>query len=606
MISKEILAKSLAEQAKSDMPLGVILANNGNLRNIDLYQVIAEQKDLKFIDLLTFDLSKINLINNDDYERYIDEGYLPLFISGDGEMVIATSKPSSKLAANLAILYGKEIETMVTSPFDLLWIIQAKLGDTISNRAINHLFDSWPERSAKSGVNNSKRLVIPATIISAIMAIILLSPSVSLPMIIIILNLFFVVTICFKFLLMFVGCSYPKRWRACNIPLLPDKDLPIYTILVPLYKEGKIIPHLLAALRNIEYPKEKLDIKLVVEADDLDTIQTIKELKPEAMFEIIEVPKSEPRTKPKACNYALQFAKGKYLTIYDAEDNPSPKQLRLAASMFAKYKDSNVACLQARLNYYNREENLLTKLFSIEYASLFDFLHPALAKLLVPIPLGGTSNHIKTDILRYIGEWDPYNVTEDADLGIRLSAEGYRILPLDSETREESPISLPVWFAQRSRWIKGYIQTWIVYLRRPKHFFRIQGWFAFFSLQLFLGGASMVFIISPIFWAISFLYLAGWLDGWFIMHKGIFYMCILVLVLGMLIQWGAAILVVYKRGWKNMKLAMLLFPFYWFLHSVASFIALWELIFRPHFWNKTPHGVSKVMDKKLNLKPKVT
>ncbi len=142
-------------------------------------------------------------------------------------------------------------------------------------------------------------------------------------------------------------------------------------------------------------------------------------------FEVIVVPQGSPQTKPRALNYALQFCRGSLLTIYDAEDIPEPNQLREVARKFSGAGEK-LACLQAQLSFYNPNENWLTRQFTAEYATLFGLILPALAAHNLPLPLGGTSNHFRTRNLRQIGGWDPYNVTEDADLGLRLARLGYR------------------------------------------------------------------------------------------------------------------------------------------------------------------------------------
>jgi cellulose synthase/poly-beta-1,6-N-acetylglucosamine synthase-like glycosyltransferase len=275
--------------------------------------------------------------------------------------------------------------------------------------------------------------------------------------------------------------------------------LPIYTVLVPLYQEQAALPGLLNSLRNIDYPKSKLDIKLLVEADDDKTVKALKALKPESYFDIIEIPPSQPRTKPKALNYGIRFAHGSLVAVYDAEDQPDPLQLRKSASYFGTPHGKTV-CLQARLNYYNRDKNMLTRLFSLEYAAWFDHMLRGLEYLKMPIPLGGTSNHIELSTLEKLGLWDPFNVTEDADLGMRIYSHGGSCGLLDSTTMEEAPSTISVWLCQRTRWIKGYMQTYIVCMRSPLKRIRRCGWKDFIGIQLFIGGPVAVFVLSPFLW----------------------------------------------------------------------------------------------------------
>jgi glycosyl transferase family 2 len=239
-------------------------------------------------------------------------------------------------------------------------------------------------------------------------------------------------------------------------PPLSLKDLPIYSIIVPLNKEAAIVNRLVRALDAIDYPRAKLDIKIVVEADDPETLLELARLRLPARYDIIVAPPGAPRTKPRALNIALPFLRGQYVVIYDAEDGPEPSQLRLAAARFAAAPDTG--CLQARLLVENVEDSWLAKLFAIEYAALFGVINPGLAAFRAPIALGGTSNHFRADILRRVGGWDAWNVTEDADLGVRLARFGVRVAALDSDTYEEQPASMARWLNQRRRWHKGWLR----------------------------------------------------------------------------------------------------------------------------------------------------
>ena len=249
---------------------------------------------------------------------------------------------------------------------------------------------------------------------------------------------------------------------------LTDDELPSYTVVVALYRETSVVDDLVKAIDALDYPKGKLDIKLVVEQRDVETLGRIVDLRLPARYEVVVAPLGKPQTKPRALNIALSTARGELVVVYDAEDTPAPNQLRLAASRFAADKDLD--CLQARLAIRNHSELWLSKLFAIEYAVLFDVLNPGLCALNLPIPLGGSSNHFRLRSLVGVGAWDEWNVTEDADLGIRLARFGYRVKALDSDTGEEAPYEFGNWFRQRVRWQKGWMQTLIVHSRRPSFF----------------------------------------------------------------------------------------------------------------------------------------
>jgi cellulose synthase/poly-beta-1,6-N-acetylglucosamine synthase-like glycosyltransferase len=403
-------------------------------------------------------------------------------------------------------------------------------------------------------------------------------------------------TFMFKLLLTWVGASRRVDMSASPEALaeLKDADLPDYTVLVPMYREAKVLPLLARALGNLDYPQSKIEVMLVLEEDDEETIEAAKALNLPGTFTIIRTPPSHPKTKPKACNYALQYARGDLVTIYDAEDQPESDQLKKAVLAFQK-GDSRLACVQARLNYFNRGENWLTRMFTLEYSQWFDFLLPGLDWLKVPIPLGGTSNHFKLSALRKVGAWDPYNVTEDADLGVRLAQEGYTVGVINSTTFEEANGVLPSWIKQRSRWIKGYMQTWLVHMRRPRHLLRSIGWRGFFSFHLFIGCPPLIMLLNPIMWAVFIVsaVLGRTQLAWMFPEPiGTLAAFNLVFANAALIYFG--VVAALKRRYIDLVVAGILQPFYWVLHSVAAYKALWQLIYNPHYWEKTEHGSSSV------------
>ena len=291
-------------------------------------------------------------------------------------------------------------------------------------------------------------------------------------------------------------------------PLPPDHALPRYTILVPLYKEAAVLGHLLDALERLDYPRAKLDIKLLIEADDDETHLALERLEPGALYDIVIVPRGRPRTKPRALNVGLAYARGDLLTVYDAEDDPDPMQLRRAAAAFAQ-APAELACLQCPLAIDNARDGWLAGLFALEYAALFDVLNPGLARLRLPIPLGGTSNHFRVGALRRLHGWDAWNVTEDADMGVRLARMGYGVAMLDAPTWEEAPAKPRDWLAQRRRWMKGWTQTLIVHLRQPLRLARELGALRAAALVAMVAGGALGSLVGPIY-AAMFLHDAIW------------------------------------------------------------------------------------------------
>lgn len=587
-IDSDALNDALAAQNKSKDKLGHVLMSLNKINPLSFYKTVANQQNLPFVDL-TQEPPDPHLVSYDELCYYLVHQCLPWRIR-NGRMVIACAEVTPKLKHWAKQFYHDKAQFVLTTPRDIRHSIDQLFGHEISLETRTRLLEKTPHLSAHVTLYPEQRRVLLS--LAATLVILLAAfPYTTLVSLLTLINLFYIATIGLKFILYLKRNQTPSV-SAADVQKLEDIDLPIYTVLVPLYKEKESVPRILSAIRNLDYPKTKLDIKLIVEEDDEMTINAIKEQKPEAFFEMIRVPYSEPRTKPKACNHALTYARGHFVTIYDAEDQPEPLQLKKAVATFLKEAD-DVICLQAHLNYYNWHESLLARLFAIEYSSLFDFMLPGLQAADIPIPLGGTSNHINLKRLREIGEWDPYNVTEDADLGMRLAMKGYKTQVLESVTLEEAPITLSPWIKQRSRWIKGYMQTWLVYMRSPVVLYRTIQAKAFWGFQFFIGGPCIVFLFSPFLWALTILWWAGYvpiqtLPNWLLI------LCHAVLFVGIISHILYAVASIRRWKWKGMQLAALLFPFYWLLHSLASVKALWQLIFRPHFWEKTHHGVTRV------------
>ena len=373
-------------------------------------------------------------------------------------------------------------------------------------------------------------------------------------------------------------------------PPLRDEDLPVVTILCPAYREAAGVPGLLRALALLDYPPDRLDVKLLLEADDSETLAVARRLTPAFPLDVVVVPDGGPRTKPKACNHGLWSARGDLLVIYDVEDRPDPRQLRRAAEAFAA-APADVVCLQARLNYYDRQRSWTTRLFAIEYALLFDLVLPGLDRLGAPLPLGGTSNVFRTDALIEVGGWDAYNVTEDADLGLRLARWGYRARTFASTTYESAtPRPLP-WMRQRSRWIKGYLQTWLVHVRALPPARR---WRFALTLHLLVGAVVVAALLNPVFWtlfAVSLLHPSGGLDWLFPEPLGT--MAALALLAGNGFQLWLFMLAPLRRGWLDLVVWGATAPFYWVLQSAAGYKAAWQFLSRPFYWEKTDHGAGE-------------
>ncbi len=391
-----------------------------------------------------------------------------------------------------------------------------------------------------------------------------------------------------KFSLIIAGIIKNSEIKISEYEILSNHSWPLYTILLPVYKEKEIFSQLFNAIEHLDYPKEKLEVMLLVEEDDKQMKEILKEKKLPAWWKIIFVPDFPPKTKGKALNYGLLQARGDFLVIYDAEDIPEPDQLKKAVIGFRKVEE-NVICLQAKLNYYNPYQNILTKWFTAEYTSWFDLYLPGIDTIRAPIPLGGTSNHFRTEILRKLNGWDPFNVTEDCDLGIRIFKEGYRTRVLDTTTWEEANSKVGNWIKQRSRWVKGYIQTYFVNMRKPFQLIKKIGFINFLHFNIIVGGNFFTLCFNPIAWILLIFWLFSSNKLYF--PNKFFLIVTPVLLFGNLIFVFINVIAVFKRKWYRLIIPSLLSPFYWLLMSAGAWKGLFQYFRKPHFWEKTTHAL---------------
>lgn len=365
----------------------------------------------------------------------------------------------------------------------------------------------------------------------------------------------------------------------------PDDELPVYSVLIPLRNEAAMVPQLFASMRALDYPAASLDIKFVVEAASRQTLAAVEARLGDPRFSLVSVPDTAPRTKPKALDYALPLCRGDFVVVFDAEDQPDPDQLWQAALRFRDTPD--LMCLQAPLVIDNGHANLLAALFAGEYAGLFTVLLPALARWRLPMPLGGTSNHFRLAALRQLGGWDAYNVTEDADLGMRLARRRLRVETLATGTREHAPERLRPWLGQRTRWMKGWMQTFIVHNRAPIRLAQEMGlgpMLAFEALVLGMILAPLLHcgLVIGVAWHLLLglpLLQAG---GWPVFYLG-------VLCLGYASTLAQTALGLVRATRSALLPAQMLLPAYWLLMSLATVCALIELLHRPFYWFKSPH-----------------
>ncbi|WP_454803628.1 glycosyltransferase family 2 protein [Mucilaginibacter phyllosphaerae] len=534
-------------------------------------------------------LSKIDL--NFAHERLA----MPLRIQNNKVVCLMASPDDTLFKDFIRFTYDLEPEIIIASDLDITWLSNKLLGEKYSRSAVFELMKRDPDSSAVVTFSTAQLIFIFVLIALVAIGLVMSFKNTSI-IINVIISSFFLVAIIFKLFLALVGSRFELHQAVTkeDLKLIVNDELPIYTILLPVYKEDKLIKKLIWNLQSIDYPRHKLDIKLLIEEDDDKTFNAVKNLDFPAVFEVIVVPFHLPKTKPKACNYGLHFSRGKYLTIYDAEDIPDTDQLKKVVSLFGKLPDEYI-CVQSALNYFNRNENFLTRMFTLEYSYWFDYMLPGLDTLDIPIPLGGTSNHFKLEQLVELGAWDPFNVTEDADLGVRAYAKGYKIAIINSTTYEEANNEPFNWIRQRSRWIKGYMQTYLVHMRNPVALWKKIGWRGFLGFNFFIGATPITFLVYPLLLAIFICYVVFDLSTIRTLFPDwVLFMSIFNLMIGNILMIYINMIAVFKRRYYELILFAIANPIYWLMHSISAYKGLYQLIVKPFYWEKTNHGLSKV------------
>jgi cellulose synthase/poly-beta-1,6-N-acetylglucosamine synthase-like glycosyltransferase len=611
LITAADLDAALREQARTGGRIGQHLVLQGAVSRMAMFRAVADQSGVDFVDLVSAPPDPA-LLDRIDHRVLADRDWIPYRLDDDG-LVIATSAPPSRDTVRQALAENPgvdRVDFVITTDWDIDQAVSRACRSRLVFSAAEELAADDPGRSAKGKPLPWQR-VVAYLLMASLVAGFLLRPAGTIVAILVALNVFFLFAVLFKLFTTVIGLISRREQRIrreqadrlrverglpAGVPRVPDADLPVYTILVPVFHEANVVELVMDHLSQLDWPKSKLQVLILCEEVDQETVAAAKAANPPEYVRIVVVPEGTPQTKPRACNYGLLFATGDYLVIYDAEDRPDPDQLRKAHAAFAADaadpdQSRPIACLQAALNYFNWDTNLLTKMFTLEYSSWFDGMLAGMEVFRLPIPLGGTSNHFRTDRLRELGGWDPYNVTEDADLGMRVSALGYRVETIESTTWEEACSHIPAWIRQRTRWIKGYMVTALVDFRYPIRFVREAGFRSLFTLIGLIFGTPLMFLAYPIIWGVTIMVYVGFetfafaltpLVGAFAAFNAIFGN-VVTIILSMIT--GSV-----RHGWRISGYAILN-PVYWFLHAYASWRALFQVFFKPHHWEKTPHGL---------------
>lgn len=419
-------------------------------------------------------------------------------------------------------------------------------------------------------------------------------PGVALTILVALLSVLYFTDMLFNFYLVLSSLRNSDEFSIEQTDLEVEREWPTYTVFCPLYKEESVLEQFTDAMAALDYPKDKLTIQLLLEEDDTNTIEAAQAMNLPNYFDIIVVPDSQPKTKPKACNVGLELTTSDYCVIFDAEDIPEPDQLKKAVLAFEQ-APGDMACIQAKLNFYNPRQNFITRMFTAEYSMWFNLTLVGLQNIRGPIPLGGTSNHFRTSVLKGLRGWDPYNVTEDCDLGIRLFNRGYRTGILDAYTYEEANSKFFNWLRQRSRWIKGYMQTFLVHSRDLRNVRRSRFDPHVITFFLVVGGKILSMLINPFMWMMTILYFTA--RSTFgaaiesVYPAGVFYIAIATLIFGNMMYLYNYMLGAAQKGHWDLIKYMAFLPLYWLMMSAAAALALYQLIVKPHYWEKTVHGL---------------
>ncbi|WP_336486828.1 glycosyltransferase family 2 protein [Methylobacterium nigriterrae] len=571
-------AAALARESGTDGATALIQA--GLMGEEAYYRALARTLGAPFLD------RAVALRASVRFPESLAAGIAPLAAGAPAAFVLAPRGP--EIAELLAGRSPPGRVPAITTPSRLRAAVFAALPDRIAAYAADELQVRRPDWAFRPGPRASHMALAGLLVVTALAVFACLPGWLALALVAAVQSAFLAMA---TFRIAALCIRAPVAAPAAD---LPEAELPVYTVLVALYREAAVVPRLVGALSRLDYPEAKLDIKLVIEADDAETAAALAAEALPAWFEVVVAPPGLPRTKPRALNVALPLARGACLVVYDAEDVPDPRQLRLAAGIFAG-SGPDVACLQGRLVIDNALDSWLTRCFALEYAALFDVLGPALAHWRLPTPLGGTSTHFRTEVLRAVHGWDAWNVTEDADLGMRLALAGYAVGDLPSATIEEAPAAVKPWLRQRTRWMKGFIQTSFTHLRSPlANLGRLGPMEALCALAM-LPGTVVSALVYPVLTAgaaVAFL-LREVESGpafWPNLPTGL---ALTIFATGLAAMLLPAALGAIRRGWFDLVPFVLVLPAYFVLVSLAAWAGLIELIRAPNRWNKTEHGLSR-------------
>lgn len=591
-LSSDDLLRALALQARQSIRLGDILLAHGMVSEEELLAALSRQYSALPTDLRT-NPPDARLIDEVGVERCLRDGFVPVARMG-GATVVATARPDAFISVrrHLPSHYGEPIMALC-SERDVHEAILATRHPQLVAKAETRVAE---DESCRFWYQSGPRNILLAGVLAVFLGT-LISPV----LVISALTFWAVFTLLAGTMLKAAAilAALRLRWRARRDPLHAPPEiasLPVVSVMVPLFHEEDIVDRLIPRLSRLTYPKELLDICLITEEDDTTTRAMLERARLPYWMRVVTVPQGQLKTKPRALNFALDFCRGSIIGVYDAEDAPAPDQIHRVVRRFYE-RGPEVACVQGMLDFYNSRANWFSRCFTVEYNAWFRLMLPGIAALGLVVPLGGTTLFFRRKALEELGGWDAHNVTEDADLGVRLARHGYRTELIDSVTDEEANCRLWPWVRQRSRWLKGYAMTWSVHMREPARLWRELGVKKFIGFQILFLGTLSQFLLVPVLWSL-------WLVALGLPHPlngeiGPQTMGVLTLIFlgaeAVSIAMGliGTTLAGKRYLWGWVPTLHIYFP----LAAIATYKAVFEMIARPFYWDKTQHGISRpIMD----------
>jgi cellulose synthase/poly-beta-1,6-N-acetylglucosamine synthase-like glycosyltransferase len=579
------LIRATAMRQRQDARIGDILLAHGMVDETTLYTALAKQYGAEVADFNTH-RADVRLIDALGADECLRKGLLPWRRVGS-TVLIASCRPEQfeECRPRLTALYGPvrmAVASETTLHEALLHSRQRNLAKAAETRVAAH------ESCRELDISRLTR-IMSAIGFMAIAATIAL-PHMMFLLLVCWAILILVVTSVLKLAAAFAQARISQRRQSTFSTRRNALKLPQVSIMVPLFHEREIAGRLVKRLSRLTYPRELLDICLVVEEDDTITQEAVSKTDLPRWMRMIVVPRGGVTTKPRALNFALDFCRGSIIGIYDAEDAPEPQQIHKVAHHFAQAAP-DVACVQGILDFYNAHTNWLARCFTVEYASWFRIILPGYERLGLVVPLGGTTLFFRRTAIEELGGWDAHNVTEDADLGIRLARHGYRTELIRTVTDEEANCRFWPWIKQRSRWLKGYAMTWAMHMRSPRKLLADLGWWKFFGVQVLFFGTLSNFILAPLLWSFWAMPLGFHHPLQDVVPNGTFIALGSLFLMSEVITVAIGMLATSTPKHKGLWIWVPTLHFYYPLGTLAAIKGLWEVVTRPYYWDKTAHGL---------------